>query len=664
MKRITQIEFVNYKAFYQSGEENKIVIPEGKNVLLYGENGSGKSSIYEGLKQFFNSSDNTIAVIPSRHIAVPQSVTIKENEGVPEETEKEVLNEVSVKITFNDGTSDEIKTFGIPISNTRGTDYIAKANLLNSFLSYRELLRTYLMDDLRDKTEFRRKFANLLIENILAKQINSVTQRTYINSWETLFAPRTWYKEENLEKFANGLRLDIHRINLILNEILKYFEPNLDVKLSLESSDIDYIYSNRYDRKGKYPICEVDLKIKLFGVETENDEENHLTVLNEARLSALAISIYLASLINTPQNNFEYKILFLDDIFIGLDMNNRLPLLKILENFKKPVVEQFVDEANDNAIVERLKKVRDVIQTEAEPFFKDYQIFISTYDRFWFQVAKDWFEIKSKNKWCCLELFANQKPNLTFSTPLLQNSLNYLEKANYHYFKHDYPSCANNLRKALEKRIKELLPSNEHYGEYPNRETGVTEIKKLRTLSQYLDKFIGYCETNGINASELADLKNLKDWYFNPFSHDNIETPIFKRELDLAKELVKKFETFEFYILLEAGEKLYFNFDNGAGETRNYKIELQENLRWIKSTDGNKLTNPIIQCYEWTHNANAPQSVNWTMNRNSSLRLINFYNNKWRGFTQHQDIPDVAMTALWNALHEQTSNNSLATLIQ
>ena len=52
MKRISAIEFVNYKAFYLSGDENKIVIPNGKSVLIYGENGSGKSSIYEGLNNF------------------------------------------------------------------------------------------------------------------------------------------------------------------------------------------------------------------------------------------------------------------------------------------------------------------------------------------------------------------------------------------------------------------------------------------------------------------------------------------------------------------------------------------------------------------------------------------------------------------------------------
>ena len=103
-------------------------------------------------------------------------------------------------------------------------------------------------------------------------------------------------------------------------------------------------------------------------------------------------SIYIAALVNTPQNNLDFKILYLDDIFIGLDMSNRLPLLDILKNFKKPIIEQFVDAENDNAIVERVQRVGGEVQTEPESFFKTYQIFISTYDRFWFQVAKNWFE--------------------------------------------------------------------------------------------------------------------------------------------------------------------------------------------------------------------------------------------------------------------------------
>ncbi len=407
MKRITAIEFVNYKAFYQSGDENKIVIPDGKNVLFYGENGSGKSSIYEGVKQFFASSDATGEITPTRHIRVTKTQRIYENQGSPEETEIEVLNEVSVKITFNDANDQEVKTFGIPDNNTRGVNYISKANLLNTFFSYRELLRTYLMENPKNGEEFRSKFADLVIEGILAKQINTVTQQTFKKSWNDLFLPRRMYKDQNLGKFKRGLQSEISRINLLLPTILGYFEAGFSATLTIAQSYVDYYHSAREDRLGNYPICEIDLQVSLFGERTDNDEENHLTVLNEARLSALAISIYLASLINTPQENFEYKILFLDDIFIGLDMSNRLPLLEIIRNFKKPIIEQYLDA--DNAIAEKIREVDGKIQTEPNCFFADYQIFISTYDRYWFEVARKELESKTENSWSYFEMFANQK---------------------------------------------------------------------------------------------------------------------------------------------------------------------------------------------------------------------------------------------------------------
>ena len=255
-------------------------------------------------------------------------------------------------------------------------------------------------------------------------------------------------------------------------------------------------------------------------------------------------------------------------------------------------------------------------------------------------------------------MFANQKAGHTFNTPLVYTSLDYLQKANYHYSKHDYPSCANHLRKALEERLKVLLPPNEQYAEYTDSATGITEVKKLKTLNQYLEKFISYCDSTGIDASELVDLRNLKDWYFNPFSHDNIQTPIFKRELDIAKTLVEKMGKFEFQILLSAGERLFFNFDNGAGQTRNYKLELQENLRWVKSVDGNKLTNPVIRCIEWKRNGTVEANPNWGVDR-----LVHFYNNKRRGLLQQQGVADVDMPVLWNELQELTSTNSLATFI-
>ena len=52
--RITDIHIKNYRAFY--GEHHICLDKDGKNLMVYGENGSGKSSLYWALKLFVDSS--------------------------------------------------------------------------------------------------------------------------------------------------------------------------------------------------------------------------------------------------------------------------------------------------------------------------------------------------------------------------------------------------------------------------------------------------------------------------------------------------------------------------------------------------------------------------------------------------------------------------------
>ena len=83
----------------------------------------------------------------------------------------------------------------------------------------------------------------------------------------------------------------------------------------------------------------------------------HESLFNEARLSALALALYLASvLLSNPAQaalcQTHSSCWLLDDVLIGLDLSNRLPLLEILEKH-----------------------------------FGDFQVILSTYDRVWFELA-------------------------------------------------------------------------------------------------------------------------------------------------------------------------------------------------------------------------------------------------------------------------------------
>ena len=102
--------------------------------------------------------------------------------------------------------------------------------------------------------------------------------------------------------------------------ILDRFNQNID--LQLRFSQVRTLAD--YDRlEGAHVHVALTFAGKLIA-------KPHL-FLNEARLSAIAISIYLG-MIKRHVQAIPCKILFLDDIFIGLDIANRLPLLDILEN--------------------------------------------------------------------------------------------------------------------------------------------------------------------------------------------------------------------------------------------------------------------------------------------------------------------------------------------
>ena len=561
MTKIKSIEFVNYKAFYGEGEYNKLFIPNGSNVLIYGENGSGKSSIYEGLKQFFNSSDNTIEVIPSKHISVPDEIIIE----VGTDNERTVLNKVNVTLTFElDDNEECISVFGREETTTFDALFIRRANLLNSFISYRELLKTHLIENLKDRYEFRKKFAHLLIETLLGKSINSVTNQPYLNNWRELFRPRA--RRENkinlLERFDRGLIGDINKINSILNFLLKYFDKDLEIQIIHHNAYIeyDYIINSLYNTRGyqNYPEYEIDLRVSLFGNEIEVGDENHLTVLNEARLTALAISIYLASIITRSQENFDYKILFLDDIFIGLDMSNRLPLIEILSKFKKPIIEQEVNPITGQ-IEENILLIENQIQFEEQPFFKDYQIFITTYDKHWFEIAKN----SLNDNWLSVELYSNKDNELGFDRPLIMSpSLNYFQKAELYFNKNktykDYPAAANYLRKECEQQLKRLL-----FGNYllKNGDNGTTQLRE--ELNELKISFLKLSNDFGLDTKEFLDFDKIIKATLNPLSHDNLQKPIYKSEIEEAFKLITNLSNIQKKIFLKKGYKISHTTING-----------------------------------------------------------------------------------------------------
>ena len=153
------------------------------------------------------------------------------------------------------------------------------------------------------------------------------------------------------------------------------------------------------------------LNVKFFD---ENISDRYL-LLNEAKLSAIAIAIYLSSILCLPDPKIGLKILALDDVLIGLDMSNRFPVLDILE--------------------------KD---------FKDCQIFLMTYDKTWYEIVKQRTDEKN---WKYTEFYF--KATDEYEIPVCKEDAPYLEKAREYLDANDYKACAIYVRTAFEAAIKQ-----------------------------------------------------------------------------------------------------------------------------------------------------------------------------------------------------------------
>lgn len=119
---ITSIAINNFRAFYN---QETINIPRKHNLLVYGENGSGKSSFFRAVHDFFKS---------SRTDVVFEKNTFRQGD------------DGSVEISFTAATDGVVPTPFIFHSvaantNTNTAAYIQQAFKSGGFLTYVQLLK-------------------------------------------------------------------------------------------------------------------------------------------------------------------------------------------------------------------------------------------------------------------------------------------------------------------------------------------------------------------------------------------------------------------------------------------------------------------------------------------------------------------------------------------
>lgn len=471
--RITQIKLKNFKAFF--GEHEISLDREGKNLMVYGENGSGKSSLFHALMTFFKAGKEA------------QPMRSLENIFIPESQKETASIELKIKESSTSSSSQVIR---IDVLNNEvlGPEriLIANANKVKGFFDYKSLLKTHLVE----KSEIN--LFTIIVNDILFDQVNRISGGVIGAEWDSIIHDSHELKQgvhvrrkiaATIENFNTGLKEKLTSIESDTNLFIDEFGYNIKVTLNFDG----LIYHGRRKISGN----EIGISVKFF----ETPIPAHQHFLNEARLSALAISLYLATIKSNPSVGV-LKILVLDDLLIGLDMSNRLPLLQIIKNHFEP----------------------------------EFQIVMTTYDKIWFDLVKNHF---GSSSWKYIEIFRGILPNADFEMPILKQDEDYISKAEEFLGLNIYKASAVYIRSEFEKLVKEICDKKDLRVKYKLNSKGIKSDDYWKSITS---------QTN-IPLDLVREIETNRATVMNPFSHHDLGRPEFRVELINTIESIKKLKT-------------------------------------------------------------------------------------------------------------------------
>jgi len=556
MNRIDKLHIHNFK-FFQT--EDPIVLG-GNHMLLYGENGSGKSSVYWSLYTLFEASlkanDDDIKKYFSKLIKKEDCLI---NIHAPEVAANTDNYNSFIEVTTDDDPA--IPPYRISISDVaiRGNANAKFVNYASDFINYRMLLG---LSSFRHSSKI--DLFDLFVEDIF-KYVQfskvEITRTGHAGKLAFTNAFEIWQQiEQGMEWVKNAKNKDIrayknsplynefvalvNSFNLSLQKLLDYINihaPNYFKKLGYDFSFVLSLEKPASFEKGDTTYQEIPFVLRITIPEYEqvlNAIDKPHSFLNEAKLSAIAISIRLAILSQKLKENC-LKFIVLDDLLISLDMRNRE---KVLDLFLAP-------EFSDN-----------------------YQLLILTHDRTFYQMAKHKIDLLEQDNWVYYEMYETK--NAGISRPLIKGHKTYLEKAQTFFDENNLEESANNLRKAAEAFCKKVLAKTDT----------ITEDYSDLDLNGMLNKCNNFALVNGLDKAVFDELDKHRKFILNASSHDDIDTPKFKNELEECLNLFHSyFSKVKIKNVLPEGTQLHFDLiDAKTSDVYLFEITLNENFKLYK----------------------------------------------------------------------------------
>lgn len=578
--RIDSLEIENFKFF-----KNTFVFrPQCKNVLLYGENGSGKSSIYWSLFTIIQSvlKDSSIADA-RKYFDASNSQHLRNRYSNSDEFS-------GLRMIFRDVDSNASRDCEDSLNIANATspvlkDFMQKAFMASDFINYKFLSSLFEKRNSVDNEVFEifsREIFPILsviggVNDLDGNFINSINFKEW---WDYILSipptlernkkskssfrrnhPRYIAFQDLIDNFNRAVKTILQEIEIKTNRALHdVYGLEIDIVIDYKACLFNQrIAPRRYDGQIHNPQIILKAKLTSPNIPEANREILHpRSFFNEAKLTCMSIALRLA--ISDTKTNWpdSIKMLVLDDILVSLDMGNRV-------------------------------KVVDEILKHSSRF----QTFIFTHDRAFFHLVAA--EIKKKSTIADWEVFNLYEDPLTatpYPKPIIirQNLSDSFDEAKRHYCQCDFAACLNSLRRYSERKLIEILPKN------LSLEFSTTGETRHKMLGGLISSFSNLCSRFAM-PNPCPNLEHYKDRLLNPFSHDNITSPIYRTEVkNLMRELAV-LDSIQKGIIdnIESYPSYGFKLCHPSIPGISIEFDMLENFEWIKFHENYYYSNSLVR---------------------------------------------------------------------
>ena len=583
MPAINRIHICGFKAFPNDFELQL----EGKNLLMYGENGSGKSSIYYALHCMFQAPLKPDA--GKKYFDPASEQHLKNLNNL--DADSKIWIDFDGRHPFIYNIDKEGYQFTL-----LGGKHPLPAQINGCFVNHQFLFHFFNF-----RNSQRINLFPVFIKDILPFCKDDNTGLHIGEMYDEITASiikkgRHIHPDyiSNIEYFNKAVKKVVEDINIYAsdryNESFKDEDDNeLVIRLRYDSNfdtpeDDTNEYWLKYDniielvkengeikeRKSSYkklnePFIGLEISEKMPDGNLRKIVKPH-TYFNEAKLTAIALSVRFALLnIEKPADG---RFLALDDMLISLDMSNRAK------------------------VVDFLLKISD-----------KYKIYLFTHDKMFFEYFKHKTK-KNQDAWVYKEIYMDYD-----KTPYIRNSEDYLGQAEHYIKQHEYEIAGNFLRKEAEAFCKNFLPKKKQL-------TGDFAHLDLNGLIMNCKDYAA--ESGVIDISIFNELDEHRKFILNPSSHDSYDVAKYGHEVKRCLQTLRKLREIIIKPFLKFGSQVEFTLKTPEPRISEYKfiLTLCDDFRIIIMPG----ESPVIskgminyQVYEDGNNKKGVQSDNTTI---------------------------------------------------